>query len=180
MSRQSTDRFDTVTILFHWGMALVIIALWGAGHVIAAMLDGPPRSELIGLHKVLGVLILLLAVARLGWRFTHRPPRSLPGTRPVERLVSSLVHAGLYALMLAIPLGGILMSQSGGHAVTVLGFELPALIGKDPALHELFEFTHQSFGWILALVLLLHVGAALKHHFVQKDATLQRMLPGRD
>ncbi|WP_051002371.1 cytochrome b [Magnetospirillum molischianum] len=180
MSRQSVDRFDTVTMAFHWGMALVIVALWGAGHVIEGMIDGPPRSELIGLHKVMGVVILALVVSRLAWRFTHRPPRSLPSTPAFERLMSSLAHAALYVLMLALPLGGILMSQSGGHPVTALGFELPLLVGKDAALHELFEFGHQSLGWVLALVLLAHVGAALRHHFVQKDATLRRMLPGRD
>ncbi|EPY02924.1 cytochrome b [Magnetospirillum fulvum] len=180
MSRQSVDRFDTVTMAFHWGMALVILALWGAGHVIAAMLDGPQRSELIGLHKVMGVVILVLVLARLAWRFTHRPPRSLPGTPAFERLVSSLVHAALYALMLALPLVGILLSQSAGYSVTALGFEVPILVAKDPALHELFEFSHQSLGWVLALVLLAHIGAALRHHVVLKDATLRRMLPSRD
>jgi len=180
MSRQSVDRFDTVTMVFHWGMALVIVALWGAGHVVEGMPKGPPRSELIGLHKTLGVLILALVLSRLAWRFTHRPPRSLPGTPAFERLLSSLVHAALYVLMLAIPLVGILMSQSAGYAVTLFGFELPALVEKDAALHELFEYSHQSFGWMLALVLLAHVGAALRHHLVLKDATLRRMLPGRD
>jgi cytochrome b561 len=179
MSRQSVDRYDAVSMVIHWGMAAIILGLWAVGHIVEEMPKGPPRSELIGLHKTLGVAILVLVVARLGWRFSHRQPRPLPGIPAGERLIAALAHAWLYALMLAIPLGGILMSQSGGYAVTAFGFELPALVGKDAGLHELFQFGHQSLGWVLALLLLAHIGAALRHHVLLKDDTLRRILPGR-
>jgi len=179
MSSQPAGRYDAVAMSFHWGMALIILGLWAMGHVIGSLPRGPDRSDLIGLHATLGGLILVLALARLGWRLVRRPPRALPGLSALERLGAALVHAALYGLMLALPLVGILMAESGGHAVTLFGFHLPLLVDPDEGLHELFEYEHQALGWALALVLLAHIGAALRHHLLRKDDTLRRMLPGR-
>lgn len=179
MSSQSAGRYDAVAMSFHWGMALIILGLWAMGHVIGALPRGPERSELIGLHTTLGGLIFVLTLARLVWRRLRRPPRALPSATPFERMGSALVHAVLYGLMLALPLVGVLMAESGGHAVTLFGFHVPLLVEPDAALHELFAFEHQMLGWLLAVALLAHVGAALRHHFLRKDDTLRRMLPGR-
>jgi len=177
MSRQPAARYDAVAMSFHWGMALIILGLWVVGQGIGALPRGPERSELIGLHATLGGLVLVLTLARLGWRMVRRPPGSLPGWSRFERQAAALVHGLLYALMLAMPLVGLLMAQSGGHAVTLFGFHLPVLVEPDEAYREMFAYEHQALGLALVLLVLGHVGAALRHHLVRKDDTLRRMLP---
>lgn len=173
------QRYDAVARILHWLMAAAIIALWVVGHMIDALPKGPVRSEVVGLHKGIGVVLLVMAVARLGWRFS-RPQPPLPASMPpLERLAAAAGHLALYALMLLIPVDGILMSQSAGYPVSVFGLTLPSLVGKDQALREIFKTGHWLLGWVLALVLVGHVAAALRHRFILKDEVMDRMLPGR-
>jgi len=178
MTKVRTGRYGAAAMGLHWGMAVLIIAAWGVGHTLESLPPGAERAAAFGLHKSVGVLVLLLVLVRLGVRSVLPQPGPLAGGSAAERLITQLVHAGLYALMLAIPLGGILMSQSGGHAVALFGLPLPTVIGKDDDLHALFQFGHQALGWVLALALFAHVGAALRHHLLLKDDTLRRILPG--
>lgn len=172
-------RYDAVARALHWVMAAAIMALWVVGHMIDALPKGPVRSEVIGLHKAIGVVLLVLAMARLAWRMI-RPQPPLPESMPAaERLMASAGHLALYLLMVLIPLDGILLSQSAGREVSVFGLVLPALVGKDDALKEMFKGGHVALGWVLAAVLVGHVAAALRHRFILKDEVMARMLPGR-
>jgi cytochrome b561 len=174
-----STRYDPVAQLLHWGMALAMIALWIVGQTLESLPKGPLRSDIIGMHKSVGVLVLVLAVVRLGWRFLHPAP-ALPATMNArEMLAARLGHAALYGLMILMPIDGILLSQSGGRAVAMFGLPLPTLVEKSEPLHELFEAGHGLMGWVLALVLVVHVAAALHHHFRLKDDVLRRMLPWR-
>ena len=124
-----------------------------------------------------GVVVLALALVRLVARQVMGVP-ALPATMTArEGQLTHLVHWALYGLMFAVPVAGILMSQSGGHDVQVFGLPLPTLLGKDKALHELFEDTHLALAVLLALLVAAHAAAALRHHFVMKDTVLTRMLP---
>ncbi len=173
-----SERYDPVARALHWGMAATIMALWVVGHMIDALPKGTMRSEVIGLHKAIGVIMLVLAVGRLAWRVA-RPQPPLPATMPAgEQRLAKLGHMALYALMLAIPVDGILMSQSGGREVAVFGLTLPVMVAKDEALRDLFRAGHGALGWVLAVVLVGHVLAALRHHLILKDEVLRRMLPG--
>lgn len=172
-------QYDAVTKGLHWLMALLIIGLWGVGLAMEEMPKGDLRSQVIGLHKALGVVVLALVVLRLAWRATHAAP-PLPDTMPaIEKLGAKLGHWALYALMIAIPIDGILMSQAGGRAVNVFGLTLPTFIEKNDALKSLFGDGHEVMAWVLAAVLVVHVAAALRHHVVFKDDVLRRMLPNR-
>jgi cytochrome b561 len=172
-------RYDSVARVLHWVMAVAILALWVIGHMIDALPKGPVRSEVIGLHKTIGVILLVMAVARLAWRLA-RPQPALPVSMPAkERLMASAGHVGLYLLMVLIPLDGILLSQSAGREVSVFGLALPVLVGKDDALKEVLKGGHVALGWVLAVVLAGHVAAALRHRFILKDDIMARMLPGR-
>jgi len=179
MTTDSVQRFDRVAILLHWLMALAIIGLWVVGHLIDVVPKGPSRSDVIFMHKSVGVIILVLAVARLAWRLTRQHP-ALPAAMPAwEQLLARLGHWALYGLMLAMPADGILMSQSGGREVSVFGLVLPNLLGKDEGLNHLFKEGHELLGWVLAVVVIGHAAAALRHHFILKDNVLTRMLPSR-
>lgn len=169
--------YDPVAKGLHWLMALLVIGLWSVGLVMDDLPKGDVRSQVIGLHKAMGVVVLVLAMARLGWRLGHPAPE-LPATMPaLERLAAKLGHWALYGLMIALPVDGILLSQAGGRVVNVFGVVLPTVLDKNEALKEIFETAHEAMGWLLAVVIAVHVAAALRHHFMLKDDVLTRMLP---
>jgi cytochrome b561 len=174
----SPTAYDPIAKSLHWLMALLIIGLWCVGLVMEDLPKGDFRSQVIGLHKAFGVIVLVLALVRLSWRAFNRAPE-LPAAMPAwERLGAKLGHVALYALMIVMPLDGILLSQAGGRAVNVLGFVLPTVMEKNDQLKHLFGEAHEAMGWALAVVLAIHVAAAIRHHVLLKDDVLKRMLPG--
>ena len=179
MTTATAERYDPVARTLHWGMAAAIMALWVVGHMIDALPKGAIRSEVIGLHKGIGVMILVLALGRLAWRVA-RPQPALPSHMPpMEQILAKLGHVALYALMVAIPADGILMSQSAGRDVVVFGLTLPVMVAKNDGLRDVLKSGHGLMGWALALILAGHVVAALRHHLILKDEVMRRMLPGR-
>ena len=175
----SPTQYDPVAKGLHWLMAALIIALWCVGVVAEEMPKGDLRSQIVGLHRAFGVVALALVVLRLTWRATHPAPE-LPGAMPhFEKLGAKLGHLALYALMIAIPIDGILMSQAGGREVNVFGLVLPVLVEKSDQMKHFWKEGHEVMGWALAAVLVVHVAAALRHHIVLKDEVMRRMLPGR-
>lgn len=178
ISAQSPARYDAVAQTLHWLMALAIIVLWIMGHVFEALPRGPLKSDVMFWHKSIGVAVLVLAVVRLIRRHL-RPMPAFPATMTAwEMKLARLAHGALYGFMLIMPINGVLVSQSGGRAVSVFGlFDLPTLVGKSEPLHKAMENMHGALGWLLAVVLIAHAAAALRHHFGLKDDVLTRMLP---
>jgi len=134
--------------------------------------------QLFSYHKWLGVTVFLIVVIRVIWRATHTPP-ALPDSIAVwqQRAAHGLHHL-LYVLMFAIPVTGWLMSSAKGVPTVYLGLiPLPDLLGKDKALGHLLENIHATLNYLMLALLVLHVAAALKHHFIERDDTLARMLP---
>ncbi|KAF0224437.1 MAG: cytochrome [Rhodospirillaceae bacterium] len=172
------SRYDALAMSLHWIMALLIIGLWCLGLVLEDLPKGDLRGQMFGLHKAFGTIVLILAATRLTWRLTHSAPPLPDGMPGLERLAAKAGHAALYLLMIALPLDGILMSQTGGREVSVFGWVAPTLMGKNDFWHEVFEDGHGLLAWALAAILVGHVLAALRHHFVVKDDVLARMLPG--
>lgn len=175
----SPTQYDPIAKSLHWLMAFLIIGLWCVGLTMEEMPKGDLRSQIIGMHKAFGVVVLALVVVRLAWRATHTAP-ALPASMPkLEQLGAKLGHLALYGLMIALPVDGILMSQSGGRDVNVFGFVLPTLVEKNEQMKHFYGEGHELMAWALAVVLVVHVGAAIRHHVMLKDDVMRRMLPGR-
>lgn len=169
--------YSKTAIVLHWVIALAIFATFPLGAYMSDLALSPNRLKLFSWHKWLGVTIFMLAILRLLWRIGHTPPA--PEPMPRWQLVSSrVVHLSLYALILAIPLSGWLMSSAKGFQTVWFGvLPLPDLIGKDKALGAWLTQVHRTLNFTLLALVILHVAGALKHHFIDRDSTLRRMLP---
>lgn len=180
MPPEQRRSFDPVMRSLHWVMALLIISLWCVGIVMEDLPKGPLRGEVFGLHKAFGVVVLGLALVRLGWRVTHTVPPLPANMSALEKAAATWAHRLLYVLMLAMPVSGILMSQTHGRSVSLFGqLTLPTLLGEDEFLSEIFEALHGGLAMALAALVVIHVAAALQHHFIRKDDVLMRMLTGK-
>jgi cytochrome b561 len=129
-------------------------------------------------HKWAGVTIFLFVVLRLGWRLLHRPPELPAGMPAWQRKAAEATHVLLYLLMFAVPLSGWLMSSAKGFQTVWFGvLPLPDLLRKDTELGDLLQQLHMLLNFSMAALVLAHAGAALKHHFLDRDDVLVRMLP---
>lgn len=186
MGRSTSQRYDDIAVIFHWAIALLIIGLLIIGKYMSSLEENDPvRFVLTQWHKSFGITVLILSVLRLLWRFTHKPPPELASIAHWQQRAASLVHALLYALMFILPITGwIMVSASPLNLDTVLFNVIPwphlpgldALENRGDIAHA-FQDYHEIVGTILIVILLAHTGAALKHHFLDKDKTLVRMLP---
>jgi cytochrome b561 len=174
-------RYGTVAVALHWLMAVLLIALVVLGVYMVRLPDAGFDTRKIGLilyHKELGMLTLALAALRLAWRVGNVLPRLVERLPEWQKVVARLVHLGFYGLMFALPLSGWLMSSAAGFPVSLLGlFTLPDLVRQDDYLFQLFVAIHRYLGYALILLIIVHAGAALRHHFLFRDDTLLKMLP---
>lgn len=181
------SRYSKVAITLHWVMALMIIGLLAFG-ILMTNENVPNRFVLYQWHKSFGITILFLTVLRLIWRLMHNPPALPPSItssmKSWEIMASKLVHVGFYVLMIAMPLlGWAMVSASKLPIPTVLYGVLPwpdmPGIARDEQMANLFKRLHDIGGKMMILLLLLHIGGAMKHHFVHRDGLLSRMGIGR-
>jgi len=172
------NRYTATAIALHWIMAAGLIGAFGLGVYMHELPFSPDKLRLYSWHKWAGVTLFMLVLARIAWRAGHRPP-ALPATMsPLTRHAATLVHLALYLLMLAIPISGWLMSSAKGVATVWFGvLPLPDLVAKDKALGDLLFEVHKALNLSLLALVIAHVGAALKHRFVDRDDVLARMLP---
>ncbi|HEY0063784.1 MAG TPA: cytochrome b [Telluria sp.] len=173
------QRYTNTAILFHWLIALLIIGAFTMG-VIMTDIPGitPTKLKYYSWHKWAGVSILALAALRLLWRLTHRAPAypdAMPGW---QKSAANLLHGTLYLLMFAVPLSGYFYTLSAGIPVVWFGLiELPVVMGPDPALKPILKGVHYWLNMAMLGAVAAHVLAALKHHFIDRDGVLKRMLP---
>ncbi len=180
MTDRSVHRYDGVAQLFHWLIAVLIFVAFGLGWYMTDLDPVDPETfRLYQIHKGIGVTILALAVLRLVWRLTHPAP-PLPETmKGWERLAATGAHWALYGLIFLQPILGILQSNAANFPIVLFGnIELPALIGQDKAVGERLLGLHHLVAKLMALLILAHIGASLRHHIMLKDDVLRRMLPG--
>ena len=172
-------RYTRTAVLLHWLLGLAIVVSFCVGLYMSDLPMSPTRLKLYNWHKWAGITILALSALRLLWRLTHRPPASLPMPAWQQR-ASHMAHAALYALFLAVPLAGWAYSSAAGFPVVLFGvLPLPDFVAPDRALSEVLKPVHRWLAYALAAVIVLHVAAALKHHFVDRDGLLLRMMPAR-
>lgn len=169
------ERYTWPAILLHWLEALLVVWLLWLGWTMVDLPKGAERSAAYGLHKSLGLLVLLATLLRLAWRAGHPPPPPLD--RQSAHLAAA-VHACLYGFLLLAPLAGYLASAHTTFAVKFFGLELPRLVAPDEGRNALFKLLHQTIVWGGAALVVLHVAAALKHALGGRPL-LRRMLPGR-
>lgn len=170
-------RYSGIAIALHWLMALAIIGALGVGLYMTELPFSPTRLKLYNWHKWAGVTILLLAALRLLWRLSHRPPADLP--MPVwQSRLAHLTHGLMYFLFFALPLAGWAYSSAAGFPIVWFGvLPLPDWVPVDKALAESFKLVHKLLAYGLAALVLMHIGAALKHHWIDRDDLLSRILP---
>jgi len=173
-------RYSPPAIVLHWLMALLIFVGFPLGLTMVDLPLSPDKLKLYSYHKWIGVTVFLLAAIRVIWRLTHTPPPLPDSVAAWQRRVSAAVHGLLYLLMIAIPLSGWLMSSAKGFQTVWFGvLPLPDLIDKDKALGDLLADVHTFLNFTLLGLVVLHVGAALQHHFIDRLPFLQRMGWGR-
>jgi cytochrome b561 len=171
------QRYGRAAIALHWVTAILILANLALGLSMVPLPISPRKLHWYTWHKSIGITIFLLTSLRLGWRAMHPHPAPVP--MPAwQRHAAAASHALLYALLFLIPMSGWLYSSATGVQVVYLGVApLPNLVPKDKALADALHALHVTLNALLVAVVFIHVAAALKHHLVDRDGALVRMLP---
>lgn len=174
-----THRYTLPAIALHWLLALGIVGSFGVGIYMVDLPLSPDKLKLYNWHKWAGVTILVLSALRLLWRLTHRPPAD-PPMPTWQRRAAHATHVLLYVLFFAVPLVGWAFSSAAGFPVVWFGvLPLPDFVPVDKALAAAIKPWHERLAWLMALLVLLHLAAALKHQFIDRDGLIGRMWPGR-
>ena len=171
--------YGRTAVALHWAIALLIVVGFTVGVTMVELPLSPQKAKVFAYHKWIGITVLGLALVRVVWRASHAGPPELP-MPGWQRLAARATHVLLYVLMLAIPLVGWMYTSAAGFPVVYLKLvQLPDLVSKDKELAVLLKLVHKVLAWSLSGVVALHLAAALKHHFIDRDATLKRMLAWR-
>jgi cytochrome b561 len=178
-ARNSAGHYGFVAQGLHWLIAVLLIVQVALGKIAHELPLGLERLALMARHKSVGITILALAAIRLGWRLFDPPPP--PPPMPAwQRQAARLTHGAFYLLLFALPVTGWLTSSAANYPVSWFGLvQLPDFVAPDAGLKELLEETHETLVKLLIALAILHVAAALKHQFIDRDRLLQRMLPWR-
>ncbi|BCA95467.1 cytochrome b [Legionella antarctica] len=173
--KNSITRFGIVAILLHWVVAILIIGLVAEGLYMVDLPINLQKLKLYGWHKEYGLLVLFLAIFRIIWRLSNQMPElELP---MLEKLAARSMHWAFYIFMFAMPITGWLITSSAGLPASFFGlFTLPNVIAANEDNLFLFEWVHEWLGYALIAAISLHTAAALKHHFINKDNILRRMI----
>jgi len=175
--RSNPQKWGSAAKAFHWIIALAIL-----GNGLFGLLRGLASSPMqkvnwMALHKSIGITVLALVVLRMAWRWYDGRPREEAAPR-WQQWGARTVHVTLYLFTLALPLSGWWFNSLAGKPLQWFKqFNLPALAAKNDDLRHLAHAVHENLFWLLLLVLVAHVGAALKHHVFDNDDVLRRMLP---
>jgi cytochrome b561 len=176
--QRSPTRYTAVAQAFHWLIAALVVIQFVLANLADDLPLGARKLALLARHKSFGMTVLMLAILRLLWRLKSPPPEMPPSMTPVERILARVTHIAFYVLLFAMPLTGWLMSSAKNYSVSWFGlFTWPDLIGKSETAFDLLRATHEILSDVLLALAVLHILAALKHHFWNKDDVLVRMLP---
>ena len=179
MSEMTVSRYSRVAIVLHWAIAILVIA-----NIAFAMLTEGLSKEahefFMGLHMAFGIIVLFLAVIRIGWRLTHKIPAKPAELATWEVVAARLVHVLFYALIILLPLSGWVWMSADGYPISMFGlFDMPALpVEKSEALADAMHDRHEALGLAMLGLVLLHILGALKHQFLDRMPFIQRMWPG--
>ena len=173
------NRYPSAAIFMHWLMLILLAGAYAMIELHDEFPDGSPTYELLETwHYMLGLTVFVLVGLRLVLRSRYTAPPIYPLPPAWQHRLSRLVHGLLYALMIGMPIGGWLMLSAKGETIPFYGLTLPALVPPNEDLAELIEEIHETIGLTGYYLIGLHALAALSHHYLIRDNTLQRMLPG--
>lgn len=176
--RSGPDAWGSLAKLFHWSIATLVIGNLSLGLWMVELDASAQKMRSYGLHKSIGISVLGLMLLRLLWRALDQRPPPPPGMSPLARRVSRILHGGFYVLLLALPLSGWLYNSAANFPLRWFGLiNLPRLSAADPVLKQLAHTAHLVLAFVVIAAVLLHVSAALKHHLLDRDQVLRRMLP---
>ena len=174
----TNESYGIIAQALHWLVAAFVLVQFALGLFAASLPVSLARLQWLSRHKSLGLAILALMILRLGWRSMNRPPALLDSMSRWERRAAATTHWLLYVLLVLAPLAGWLHASAAGLSVNWFGVvQVPDLLPKNPELSDLFKQTHRICVALLALLLVGHIGAALRHAFVLRDGVLHRILP---
>jgi cytochrome b561 len=173
--KNTDERYGLVAIVLHWIMAILIIGLLALGLYMVRQPLSFEKLKLYGWHKEYGLLVLALVIVRISWRIMNKTPKlNIPWW---EIVAARTVHWAFYAFMFAMPITGWLMSSAAGLPVSFFGlFTLPDLIPANEDSRLFLTTIHEWLGYALIATVCGHMAAALKHHFINKDDILRRMI----
>lgn len=167
------------TILLHWLVGLSFLGALGVGSLLDLLPKGPDKMLLLGLHKSFGTMILLMAMLRLIWRLKEGHISSLYTVNKFQAMAVKFIQYFLLLVTITMPISGIVMSIAGGHGLAFFGLELVASGDKIEWLASFAHDVHTISVNFIIIALVLHIAGALKHHYIDKDGTLSRMLGNR-
>ncbi|AML59027.1 Cytochrome B561 [Serratia rubidaea] len=176
--KNTPDRFGHLFILIHWLVALVVYGMFALGlWMVTLGYYDVWYHQAPEIHKSIGVLLFIVMVVRVIWRLISPPPKPLASYSRITRVGAVLAHLALYVILFAILISGYLISTADGQAISVFGwFEVPASVTGMGAQADTAGTIHLYLAWSVVVLSVLHALAALKHHFVDRDVTLKRML----
>ena len=181
-SETRSKHYTALAIALHWVLGLMLVVQFIFGSYMADLPFSPQQLKLYNYHKWTGITLLVLSLARLIWRMSHPAPPLAENIVKImprwQRIVRETTHIAIYALFFIVPLTGWAYSSAAGFPIVVFGvLPLPDWVPADKALAEIIKPWHQLMAWTLAALVFLHVAAAIKHQFVDKDGLISRMLP---
>lgn len=180
MVRNTIGAWGAPAKLLHWVVAVLVLGQICLGWVAVNWRLSPTKLDLFVWHKSIGMVILLLMVARIAWRLVNVAPSLPAGMGPLERRAARVSHVLLYLLLLVMPLSGWIINSAANIPFRIFWMvPLPAVVQPDKALADATARAHLAFFVALSLLLVVHIGAALRHHFVKRNDVLKRMLPRR-
>jgi cytochrome b561 len=177
-NQSSPTRYSVVAQVFHWVIAALIVTQFVLANLEDDLPIGAHKLALLARHKSFGMTVLMLAILRLLWRLKNPPPDLPSGMTQLERMLARATHIAFYVLLFAMPITGWMMSSAKNYSVSWFGlFTWPNLIGKNETAFNVLHSTHEILSDVLFAIAVLHILAALKHHFWNKDDVMLRMLP---
>lgn len=179
--RNTTSSYGTVSKFFHWGLVLLVLVQFASVYWVLWVL--PEKSPagafyIDGLHKPIGILVLVMAILAVFWRLSNPKPSFPPKMKAWERQSAYFVHFCLYLVLFVMPITGFIMSSAAGHPPNFFGlYQFPNFLEPNKNLAKAFFEIHEIVSYIAIALVAMHTLAALKHHFIDKDTVLKRMLP---
>lgn len=176
--KNTTNSYGSITKFFHWTVALAVISLLAVGFIMTNLPKDDFRYMIFDYHKLFGLTVLLLMIARLAWMSINTKPALPEEISRWERFAATGTHHSLYSLLVLMPLSGWVMSTAAGYYPKLAGWTLALPgIAKSKSTASTAGDIHEIIAWMLVVLVSVHVLAALKHHFIDKTNILVRMLP---